>query len=249
MKKIAKLLAVVLAVSMLFCGCGGETDEYMEEDAIVEEEAAEEEAAVEAEEEETAEAELPQDRNLTLGQVAENVYTNEYMDVYFAPNGWTMQGAGELQDALKGVGEVMEGTELEGKLEGLTQVMDMQGVAPDGVSNVNVVYTKIGAVERLAYMALDEEQVLDAVLENMDSMIEAYGNAGISVASMTKVPVNYRGEERLAIRTLGTVQGVNICMLQVYECKLGSYSAVITVTCLEEADAVEIMGMFEKLNP
>ena len=221
MKKSAKLLAAVLAVSLLLCGCGADSGE---------------EGTV-------------QDKNLTLGQVVENVYTNEYLDTYFAPNGWNMLGAGDLQDTLADLDQAVEGTELENALEDLTQVMDMQGVAPDGIGNVNVVYTKVGAAERLAYMALDEEQVLDAVLENMDSMIEAYSNAGISVASMTKVPVNYRGEERMAIRTLGTVQGVNICMLQVYESRLGSYTATITATAMDEAAAAEIMGMFEKLNP
>ena len=223
MKKLRTLLAAVLAMGLLLSGCGG--------------------AAADSD------GETPEARDLTLGQVVENVYTNDYLDVYFAPNGWTMQGAGELQDALEGVEDVMQGTELEGKLEGLTQVMDMQGVAPDGISNVNVVYTKMSAAERLAYLALDEEQTLDAILENMDTMIDTYSNAGISVASITKVPVNYRGEERMALRTLGTVQGVNICILQIYECTLGSYSAVITVTCLDEAEATEIMGMFEKLNP
>ena len=234
MKKLRTLLAAVLAMSLMLCGCGGESSEYPEEGA--------EDAALSQEE-------APQDRNLTLGQVVENVYTNEYLDVYFAPNGWAIQGAGQLQNALEGAAGMLQGTELEETLEGLTQVMDMQGVAPDGINNVNVVYTKIGAAERLAYMTLDEEQILDAVLENMDSLMEVYGNAGISVSSMTKVPVNYRGEERLAIRTLGTVQGANICMLQIYECKLGSYAATITVTCLEEAQAAEVMGMFEKLNP
>ena len=221
MKKSAKLLAAVLAVSLLLCGCGADSGE---------------EGTV-------------QDKNLTLGQVVENVYTNEYLDTYFAPNGWNMLGAGDLQDTLADLDQAVEGTELENALEDLTQVMDMQGVAPDGIGKVNVVYTKVGAAERLAYMALDEEQVLDAVLENMDSMIEAYSNAGISVVSMTKVPVNYRGEERMAIRTLGTVQGVNICMLQVYESRLGSYTATITATAMDEAAAAEIMGMFEKLNP
>ena len=243
MKKIRTLLAVLLAVSLLLCGCSGESDDYAEEDIMAEETMA-------ADEDEADQEEVPDAKNLTLGQVVEGVYTNEYLDAYFAPNGWTVRGAGELQDSLSGiVEEMVEGTELESQLEGLTQVMDMQGVAPDGVSNVNVVYTKMGAVERMANLALDEEEALDAVLENMDALVETYANAGISVASMTKVPVNYRGEERLAIRTLGTVQGVNMCILQVYERTLGSYSVVVTATALDEAEAVNIMGMFEKLNP
>ena len=238
MKKLRSLFAVLLALTMLLAGCGGESDEdFLEEDYEAEEQV-----------EEQAE-DVPEAKDLSLGVLADGVYTNEYLDVQFGPEGWTLLGADQLQDALANANELLQGTELEEQLEGLTQVMDMQGTAPDGVSNVNVVYTKMGAAERLANLAIDEDAAMDAVLAQQDTLISSYESAGISVTSMDKVDVTYRGETRTGIRTLGSVQGIDLCIIQVYERTLGSYSVVVTSTSTDEATALETLSLFEALNP
>ena len=234
MKKLKVLLAVLLTMSLLLCGCGGDAEDSA--DLPEEENVA------------AAEEEAPEAKTLTMGQVAEGVYSNEYMDVYFAPEGWQLVGADQLQDALADVGTLVEGTELEEKLEGLTQVMDMQAMGPDGVTNVNVVYTKMDAAERIANLAISEEDAMDAILAQLDTLKESYAAAGISINSMEKVPVVYRGEERTGILTLGNAQGIDMAIVQVYERTLGSYSVVITATALQEEDAFAAIEMFESLN-
>ena len=235
MKNISKLLAVLLAMSMVLCGCSDEAEDVAEIPA-------EEEAAV-------SEEEAPEAKTLSLGQVEDGVYTNEYLDVYFAPEGWTVQGAEELQDALAGVADALEGTDLEEQMEGMQQVMDLQAIGPDGTTNVNVIYTKMGAAERLANLAVDEETAMDAILGQLDTLKESYAAMGIEVLSMDKISLTYRGEERIGICTMGSVQGVEMCILQVYERTLGSYSVVITSTALTQEDAANTLSMFEALNP
>lgn len=188
------------------------------------------------------------EKKVTLGKLENGVYTNDYLGVTFAPEDWQMQGADELQDSLKDVGEILEDTEVGEKLEGLEQFMDLQAVAPSGLVNVNIVYTKMGTAERLANLALDEDAAMDSVLQQKDTIISSYEAAGITVDSMEKADCTYGGQQRTGIKTVGSVQGIPCYMLQVYERTLGAYSVVITVTSFQEDHTGNIAEMFQSVT-
>lgn len=185
-------------------------------------------------------------REVSLGLITDGVYENEYLDVRFAPEGWQLYGAEDLQESLKGVTSMLRGTELEKELEDLTQVMDMQAIAPNGTTNVNVVYTQMSAVEWAANQALSEEEAMDAVLDQREKLFESYEAVGIHPETMEKCTVTYCGEQRMGTKTAGTVQGIPCYILQIYERTLGPYSVVVTMTAFGEDTTAEIAEMFEK---
>ena len=222
MKKLHILLAVLLTMSLLLCGCSDD-DMSMEE---------------------AAEA-----NPLSLGVVDENGYENKYMGIAFAPEGWELAGADELQDALAESAELLEGTELEEKLADADQVMAMQGVSPDGMANVNIIYTKLDTTERLANLVVDDEAVVDEILNQKDTLIESYASAGLEIEDIIKAEFNYCGEQRLGTLSYGSVTGVPCYILQLYERNLGSYTAAITVTSFQEDTTESVYELFESLNP
>ena len=219
MKNFAKGFLTVLALTVLLAGCG------------------------KADEQQTS-AERP----LSLGQVSEGVYTNEYMNLAFAPEGWTILNSDQLQGALEGAAQLVEGTSFEEQVQGMDQIMVMEALAPDGVTNTNVVYTAMDSSEKLAHLSMSDEEALDAVLTKKEDMVSAYAAAGVQIGSLEKIPVSYRGEERMGLRILGSVENIPMCMIQIYERMLGDYSAVVTVTALSEEEAMHILGFYQKLN-
>ena len=150
-----------------------------------------------------------------------------------------MAGADLLQDGLEGVQDMLEGTDVEELLEGREQIMCMQAISPEG-PNVNVLYTKMSTVERVANLAISEEEALDSILQQIETLKESYSAMGITVDSMEKKTVTYAGEERMGILTTGTVQGVTCYIFQIYERALGAYSAVITMTAYQEDTTANI---------
>ncbi len=231
---IAAMLALVLAVSMTGCGTAAP---------------AQTEGTMEEVQQTQSPEKTEQEKKVTLGKVEDGVYTNAYTNITFAPEGWTMAGADDLQEVLGQVGEVLEGTEIGDKMEGVDQIMDMQAADPTGLMNVNVVYTKMGAAERLANMALNEDAAMDAVLDQKDTVIASYEAAGITVESMEKAAFTYGGQQRIGIKTVGTVQGISCYILQAYERTLGAYSVVTTMTSFQEDHTEEMAELFKTLNP
>ena len=214
MKKRWIAALLVLAMALTLVACGGA------------EEAAEEE------------------RPVTTGVIEDGVYYNEYAGISFTADGWQLLGVEDLKDSLDGVSELLEGTEVGDAMKDLTQFMDMQAVDPSGLQNINVIYTKMSAAERLAFLALDEEGVIDAVLKNQESLIHSYEEGGITVESMEKVSCNFAGEDRIGILTTGSVQGIPCFILQVYETHAGAYSVITTMTAAMEDTTADMAAMF-----
>ena len=191
----------------------------------------------------------PAERPLSLGQISGGVYQNAYLNVRFAPEDWEIQNAGDLQSSLQDLSEDLRGTALEAQMEGLDQVMDLQAVSPDGLANVNILYTKMEAGERIDQLSLPEEKALADVIGQTDALKEGYEAAGITVSSVDQMQVTYGGDSRQALRILCTSEERELCILQIYERTLGSHSVVITATAGNEEEAAGILKMFEKLDP
>ena len=220
MKQYRKLFALLMALTMLLAGCGGASEE------------------------------APEGKNVTLGKVEDGVYSNAYTNVTFAPGEeWQMLGAEDLQDSLQDVQDLFDSTDVEEQLKGSQQIADMQGAAADGTMTVNVIYTKMGAAERAAALAMDEDDYIDAILSQLDTLKDSYEAAGITVESLEKANFVFAGKERVGTKLTGSVSGIPCYILQVYESKLGSYSVVTTMTSFQEDVTEEIAQLFTQLNP
>ena len=95
---------------------------------------------------------------------------------------------------------------------------------------------------------MSDEQIIDEVLKQKDSMIAAYAQAGMDVQSMEMVTINFLGEARVALKTVSDVQGVAQYTLQVFDYRLGQYSVTLTATSFIEDNTQWVMDQFYPVN-
>lgn len=239
-----KLVCIALALCLMLCGCGStKAPEATETVPASLQEQPETEAATEPAPTETEAPveETQAERNVTLGRISGNEYINEYLG-YGArfEIGWDLYGAEELQELPSNVAEIFEDTELGDQMSQYTQITDMLAENVETLTTVNVVYTKLGLQERLAYAILSEKEILEQVLSQKDLLVESYTAAGIMVSDMELVTVNFLGQERYAIHTTATMQDVPYFILQVYDYHLGSYGVVTTFASFIEDNTASL---------
>ena len=118
----------------------------------------------------------------------------------------------------------------------------------DAMVNMNVQYTQLTLQERLAYMSMDDEALVDMILGDRDSMAATYAQAGIENAVLEKTTVHFLGQDCCAIRTSATVQGYPYYMLQVFEYGLGRYGVTITFASFFEDNTASMLDLFYVLD-
>lgn len=228
------ILALVLVLALLLAGCGGSEPP---KGSVV---APTQPAATEA-------AEVPEttENPLSLGSMEGGTYTNEYAG--FAcdlDETWLYHSAEELQEMPAAVKDAMAGSELGELMEDVSQFTDMMAENQTLLSTVNVLYTKESGVERLAYLALSEEQTADTVLQQKDMLVEAYAQAGINVSTIEKVKTTFLGEEHWAVKTVAETQGVPYYTLQVFNYKAGSYGITLTAASFVDDNTQAVLDLF-----
>lgn len=254
-RKFSLILALILVLAML-TGCGGDAPETQAPETEVPTteapvtEAPETEApTTEDPETEPTATETPEENNLALGVVNGNSYTNTYVGIGCdLDSSWTIYPADELQEMPSVVEDMVEGTELEEALAGVTQFTDMYAENVELMANVNVLFQKLELNQRIAYAVMDEKTVLEATLSQKDVMIQAYAQGGIDVKSMEIVEVTFLGETHYALKTVGETQGVAYYCLQVFDFWLGEYSVTITFASFVEDSTETMLEMFYALD-
>lgn len=248
-----KLLCIALTLCLLLCGCGGSKDRQDIETAPAALQEQPETEAPAVTEPAPTETEAPVEetqaqRNVTLGRISGNEYINEYAGYGCRfEEGWDLYGADQLQELPGNVADLLEGTELGDTLSSYTQITDLLAENVDALTTINVLYTKLGLQERLAYAILSEKEILEQVLSQKDLLIESYTAAGIMVSDMELVTVNFLGQERYAIHTTATMQDVPYFILQVYDYHLGSYGVVTTFASFIEDNTASLPELFYPL--
>lgn len=239
-----KLLAFLLVLSLLLAGCGAQQSEA-EVAGKVEPATQPMEADETAQSTEEATEAATEEPVVTMGSLEGGVYTNDYAGYACElDSSWLFYGAEDLQDLPENVQELVADTELGDILEGVSQFTDMMAENVDEMVTMNVLYQKQSMQKRVAFAMLSEEEILDATLEQKDLMLEAYTQAGMDVQTMEKVKVTFLGEERLALRTVGTTQEIPFVILQVFDYHLGQYSVTLTVTSYIEDKTQQTLELF-----
>ena len=242
-KRICLLLALVMALSLAACGGEGEVSGKVDPN----QEAAP--ATVPAGKVEQPEETAAPEKELSLGRMEGGVYTNEYVGYACKlDSNWAFLSAKELEQIPSAVTDAISGSELGDALADVQQFTDMMAENANDLTTMNVLYQKLSIQERLAYAVMSEEQVIDAMLEQSAAMIDAYAQAGIVVSSMEKVKMTFLGEERIALHTTATIEGVPYFILQFFNNDLGAYSVTTTLASYVEDQTTDLTALFYKLE-
>ncbi len=180
-----------------------------------------------------------------LGRLEGGTYTNSYAGYGCQlDESWVYYSAEELQALPDNIEEVLADSELAEDMAQMSQIMDMQAENADELATINVLYSKLGLQERLAYMVLTEEQVIDSVLEQKDMLVQSYTQMGMEVSSLEKVQVEFLGQEHWAMKTQAMTQGVPYYTLQIMDYTAGQYGVTLTVSSFVEDKTQQLLDLF-----
>lgn len=253
-----KVFCVLMVVAILLAGCGkneikpeqtipSAATNATTEATVPATTAPQETSAATTMPPETTEPAQLQERDVRMGILEGGTYTNEYVGIGITMDDqWAALPAEDLQALPENVREIFKGTELE-NVE-LTQFTDVMAENAELLVNFNVLYQKIGLQERLVYSLMDEGELIDSVIEMSNTLIEAYQNAGITVERIEKKNITFLGEERVAMHTVASLQGIPYYILQVYYYHLGAYSVTLTFGSFYEDNTQAVADMFYSLE-
>lgn len=249
---LALMMAAVLAVSMAACGAAPEEppkgvitpNQETQQQEPTGDQTQQEPTGDQTEPEQT---EAEDSDSFSLGTMQGGTYENAYTGFGCKlDENWIYKTAEELQDISGMTQEMFEGTDLD--INAYTQILDMMAECPDPMASINIQYTLLNTQERLSFAVMGEEGVIDATLQQKDALISTYAQAGIDVADMEKVSVNFCGEERYAIYTTASVQGVGYYLLQLFETNLGPYYVTVTLGTFGEDNTAQLLDLFYSLD-
>lgn len=234
MKKWYLCLLLVLALMLTACGSSGDSKDTVS-------------GSIQPAATDAAESTLPAEteRPVSIGRIEGGTYTNRYVGFGCElDSSWTFYSAEELQEMPQNAKDLMEGSELGDAIDVLNQFTDMMAENTEQLCTMNLLYQKIPAESRMVYAVMDEAKILELVLEEKDAMIEAYAQGGFDVESMEVVKVTFLGQERSALKTASTTQGVPYYTLQLFDYKLGQYSTTLTLASFMEDNTASLLELF-----
>lgn len=232
MKK--RCFVLFLIVAMMFAGCANTGSSKEEVSGTVQT---------------TATESALMEKPVSMGRIEGGSYINEYAG--FACNldsSWEFYSAEELQEFPEAAKKALEGSELGDNIDTMNQFTDMLAENVDDMVSINVLYQKHSMQERLSFAMLTEEEILDTVLEQQDMLVEAYNQAGFEVESIEKVKVSFLGEERMAIRSAMTIQGIPYYLLQIMDYHRGRYSVTLSLISFVEDNTESLLELFYKVG-
>ena len=246
------IFVMLLSLCLSLAACGGEKDVAGKVETIGQAATLPAGTVTPAETEPPAavpETTAPPERDLSLGRMEGGVYTNEYVGFACSlDSDWTFYTAEELQQLPETVSDAISGSELAQLMEGVPQFTDMMAENVSAMTSVNVLYQKMSMQERVAYMALNDEQVVDVTLEQRDMLAEAYKQAGMTLLSMEKVEVEFLGQKTYAIRSHLTIEAVDYYTLQLMSFHLGEYAVTTTLASFTEDNTESLLDLFYPLE-
>lgn len=189
------------------------------------------------------------DKGLSLGGYDSNVYTNYYIGLTCRlDENWTVYSADELQDLPDSVQDIYEGSDLGDAMDDYEQIFDMAAENATDLTSINIVYTKLKEAEKQLYWNMTQEETVDAILSQKDMLISAYTQAGVSVQELTKVQVQFMGQECYGIHMKATVQGIMLYTLQFPFFQEGDFSVTLTLSSYQLDKTEALMQLFAPID-
>lgn len=221
MKSTKRILALVLALTMVFalCACTSDDDVKGKTEPKVTQTAAPE-------------------KELELGSVSGGRYENSYFG-FGCELGelWTYASEEQLLSMVQATADLVDDENLKDELLKADMFYDMMTYFYDGVTNMNVIVQNIGA----AYGALlDEDAIAEQTAEVMPEQLAA---ASMDVQSCEQVVVEFAGVDHAGILIHSTINGSDMYQLQAFV-KAGKYVAIITISSPLEDNIDAMLGFF-----
>ena len=228
-----KVLVFLTILALLLAGCGTSAPE----------------SSVAGTVEPTAESAAPAETPVTMGRLEGGSYINDYTGYACElDSNWTFYSAEELQELPDNVKELIADTEMADVIRDVPQFTDMMAENVNDMITINALYQKHTLQERLGFAMLTDAELIDGTLEQQDMMVEAYAQAGMDVESMKRITVTFLGQEREALRTVGTVAGAPFYMVQIFDYHLGQYSVTLTINSYMEDKTQQTLDLFYPVN-
>ena len=228
-----KVLVFLTILALLLTGCGTSAPE----------------SSVAGTVEPTAESAAPAETPVTMGRLEGGSYINDYTGYACElDSNWTFYSAEELQELPDNVKELIADTEMADVIGDVPQFTDMMAENVNDMITINALYQKHTLQERLGFAMLTDAELIDGTLEQQDMMVEAYAQAGMDVESMKRITVTFLGQEREALRTVGTVAGAPFYMVQIFDYHLGQYSVTLTINSYMEDKTQQTLDLFYPVN-
>ena len=199
-------------------------------------------APTEATEAPTEATEAPTEAaTVSLGRMEGGIYTNHYVGYGCElDSNWAFYTAEELQSIPENIAEILNGSDLDSDSV-LTQIADMMAENVNDMTTINILYNKLPMSERLTYAMLTEDEIADLLLE---SLFTVYEQAGFQAESIEKVKVSFLGEERTALLTSMSINGIPYFALQLFDYKLGQYGVTTTFASYMENNTLSLLELF-----
>lgn len=190
-----------------------------------------------------------EETEVSLGRIEGGVYTNSYAGFGCElDSNWVFYSAEELQELPANVQEALADTELGDAMSELTVISDMKAENAEDLTTMNVQYTKLDAQERLAYLMLSEEDLLDIMLEQSEVLTSSYTQLGIEVESIEKAEVDFLGEKHWGLRTTASQYDIPCYILQMFDYTRGRYGVTTTFWSYGEDTTEDLAGLFYKVD-
>lgn len=240
MKRTYRLLAALLALMLVLSGCGApppeEADPYV---APIQTDAPETEAP----------ATEPEERPTSLGRFEDRTYINDYLGFSMEfGEGWTFKTAEELQEMPANIAEILKDTSVGENMSQLSQIMDMQAENVENLCSVNVLYQALSVQERLMYLGMSDEKIMDGMLSQSEMLEESYTQMGLEVESIDKVQITFCGETRYALKCVCVLADMKYYTLQIFDYNLGRYGVVTTFACFYEDVTEDLAAMCQSID-
>ena len=244
---ISMLLSMILVLALL-TGCNSEVPGGSLSTLETEPPTAAQTETQGAAQEETVEDTAPAENESYLGRMEGGIYENTYTGYGCKlDTNWTFATAEQLQELPDNVAELFKDTELEEATQKYTQITDMLAENANDLTSINVLYQKLDAATRLAFLGMSSEEIADALLADIETYKTAYADAGIDMQSMEKVQVTFLGKEHTALFMTSTFQGIPYYTLQIQDYSLGQYGVTLTLASFQENKTESLLELFYAL--